>query len=352
MISGVPDAPRVRASRWLAVVAGAVVVMGLLAFFAASARAQESHEGHSGGTADQREQLVRQELISRIGHGLTLAATAFLAGLAPFAALVWSPATAESGAGREAVRGFATLAWLLLYVLAVAGAGELSAYAMRASGEPLSAGLFREALLDTRVGTIWLVRLGFAVLTAGAITAAIRLGWASLWWVAAGTGGLLLMTLTQLSHAAAEGRFLPFLADWVHVLAAAVWMGGLLGFVVVLSSGPLRALEAEKRACLRERSVRRFSKVAAGAVAVLAATGLYATLLHVPSLEALLFTPYGRALLVKLGLLAFVLALGAANLLLRGRGPFSRLVALELFLAFGLFIATGFLTSIPPPAAT
>jgi hypothetical protein len=28
-----------------------------------------------------------------------------------------------------------------------------------------------------------------------------------------GSAALLLMTLTQLSHAAAEGRFLPFLAD-------------------------------------------------------------------------------------------------------------------------------------------
>lgn len=41
------------------------------------------------------------------------------------------------------------------------------------------------------------------------------------------TAALLLMTLTQLSHAAAEGRFLPFVTDWLHV-AATVWTGGLL----------------------------------------------------------------------------------------------------------------------------
>jgi copper transport protein len=62
----------------------------------------------------------------------------------------------------------------------------------------------------------------------------------------------------------------------------------------------------------------------------------------------LVATPYGRALLVKLVLLTFVLAIGGANFLLRGRGPFGRLVVVELLLALGVFIATGFLTSLPP----
>ncbi len=160
------------------------------------------------------------------------------------------------------------------------------------------------------------------------------------------------MTLTGLSHAAATGRLLPLLTDWTHAVAAAVWMGGLLGFAVALFSGPLRGLPPDRQAKLRERSVRRFSAVATIAVAVLAATGLYATLLHVPSPQSLVDTPYGRALLVKLGLLAFVLVIGACNLLLRGRGPFGRLVVVELLLALGLFVATGFLTSLPPASST
>jgi copper transport protein len=134
-------------------------------------------------------------------------------------------------------------------------------------------------------------------------------------------------------------------------MAAAIWMGGLLGFAVALFSGPLGALTADRRAKLRERSVRRFSKVATTAVVVLASTGLYAILLHVPDPQALVVTPYGRTLLVKLGLLTFVLAIGSANFLLRGREPFGRLVVVELLLALGVFIATGFLTSLPPASA-
>jgi putative copper export protein len=38
------------------------------------------------------------------------------------------------------------------------------------------------------------------------------------------------MTLTQLSHAAAEGGLLTFIADWLHVAAASAWVGGCSAF--------------------------------------------------------------------------------------------------------------------------
>jgi copper transport protein len=112
----------------------------------------------------------------------------------------------------------------------------------------------------------------------------------------------------------------------------------------------MRALTTKQRTELRQRAVRRFSRVATATVMALAATGLYAVLLHVPSLWALVSTPYGRALVVKLVWVAFVLALGGANFMLGGREPFERLVVVELGLALGVFVATGFLTSLPPAA--
>jgi copper transport protein len=305
--------------------------------------ALKHHGGQSGHEAPGPQESAATE------HGLVLAATALLAGLAPFVTLVWLPASRQTGAAvHGALRPFGVLAWALLCVLVVAGVGELSSYAVRASGEPLGTGLFAQTLFGSRVGEVWLIRLALALLTAAAITAAAGSGRTWEWGVATATGGLLLMSLTGLSHAAATGRFLPFVADWTHAVAAAVWMGGLLGFVVTLFFGPVRDLPPDRQAKLRERSVRRFSAVATIAVAVLATTGLYAILLHVPSPQALVDTPYGRALLVKLGLLALVLSIGARNLLLRGRGPFGRLLVVELLLALGLFVATGFLTSLPP----
>jgi copper transport protein len=314
------------------------------------------HAGHDDGGVGESASLDQEDTVpepsagraAEVSHGLALAATAFLAGLAPFAVFVWLPASRQAGDGRGAIRPFGVLACGLLLALAVAGVGELSSYAVRASGQPLSTQLFSQTLLDSRVGAVWLVRLGLALLVSAAITAAAGSGRTWPWWAATGTSAMLLMTLTGLSHAAATGRPLPLLADWTHAVAAAVWMGGLLGFAVALFSGSLRNLAPDSQAKLRERSVRRFSVLATAAVVVLACSGLYAAVLHVPSPQALLTTPYGRALVAKLVLLSLLLAVGASNLLLRGRGPLGRLLVAELLLALGLFMATGFLTSLPP----
>jgi copper transport protein len=318
------------------------------------------HGGHHGGGAGGVASTARQEPVSepasggaatrtaRIEHGLALAATAFLAGLAPFAVLVWLPASRSSGVGRAAIRSFGVLAGGLLLALALAGVGELSSYAVRASGDPLSTELFWHTLFDSRVGTVWIARLSLALLAAAVIAAAARSGRTWVWWAAIGASGMLMITLTGLSHAAATGRLLPLLADWTHAVAATVWIGGLLGFAVAMCSRAFRDLAPDSRMKLRDRAVRRFSAVATYAVVVLACTGLYAAVLHIPNPQALLATPYGRALIAKLALLSLLLAVGTSNLLLRGRGPFGRLVVLELLLALALFVATGFLTSLPP----
>jgi copper transport protein len=290
-------------------------------------------------------------IVGGLTHGLVQGSVVFLVGLAVFAALVWAPASRSVGSRWDADRLFGRAAWVLFGLLVVAGSVELSLYAVRASGEPFSPGLLWQALLETRVGHVWLARLGFALLTAlAAYWASQQEGDPHYWWAAVAVGGILLMSLTQLSHAAAEGGFLPLFSDWLHVAAASAWMGGLLGFPLLLL-GPLRAMPTEARAELLGRVVRRFSKVATVAVATVVATGIYATLLHIPSLSALLGSPYGRALIMKLGLLVFLLAIGGINLIDKGREPlFGRMVGAELLLAIGVFVAAGFLTSVPPPA--
>src|SRR5918997_2558861 len=156
---------------------------------AAGAHGGGHRAGQEGGGAGEAASPDRRDPVAEpaagrtaeISHGLALGATAFLAGLAPFAALVWLPATSQSGAGRAAIRPFGLAAWALLLALAVAGAGELSSYAVRASGEALTTELFWRTLTDSRVGAVWLARLGLALLLAATIAAA-RSGRTWLWW--------------------------------------------------------------------------------------------------------------------------------------------------------------------------
>ena len=125
-----------------------------------------------------------------------------------------------------------------------------------------------------------------------------------------GTAGLALAAAVSLtSHAAARPDMIPFFGDIVHVLAAALWGGGLLCFAV-LPWGLLRGDLAHHTSRIG-RLVRRFSALALGATLALAGTGATATYLHVYGSEALAVTPYGRALLGKL--IAFTLALGIAG---------------------------------------
>jgi copper transport protein len=74
------------------------------------------------------------------------------------------------------------------------------------------------------------------------------------------------------------------------------------------------ALPGQPRGRLLAAIIPRFSRWALVSVGLLVISGLYQTWLHVGSLEALVATAYGQALLVKLALLAPLLALAALNL--------------------------------------
>jgi copper transport protein len=331
----------------LATVLGSIFTAGLATvWFAGAVHAQGAHhETHPSIS------LPSQELLAGISHGATQGATAFLVGLVAFVALIWLPASLTEDVDQEkSLLLFCRWMWVSFGLLVVAGSVEVPVYAVRASGEALSFNLLAEALLDTRVGSLWSARLGLGLLVVTTSTYATRRRNSAYWWGAAVIAIFLLMTLTQQSHAAAKGGLLPFVADWLHIAAASVWVGGLLGFPILLM-GPLRAVSDERRTKLLGRTVRRFSKVATLAVMSLLVTGLYAILLHVPTMSALIGTPYGRTLLVKLGLLVPLLAAGGINLVARGRGPFDRVVRFELILAVFIFVVTGFLTTLPPASA-
>jgi copper transport protein len=158
----------------------------------------------------------------------------------------------------------------------------------------------------TRFGAAFIaMTLGYAL-----VTALVFLGWLSdrawLLWAALGVGLGFASGLSLSGHSAADAgaSWKSQLADWVHLSAAMVWIGGLvqLGFVV----WPL-APE------LRRRAFLRFSRLATLLIGALLLAGVYLAILRLPRVSDLWETGYGHVLLVKLGLVALALAWGAAH---------------------------------------
>ena len=98
--------------------------------------------------------------------------------------------------------------------------------------------------------------------------------------------------------------------DWLHLITGSLWLGGLVGLLVLWFS-----LQASRRVAGLSVVVPRFSNVAFVSVFLLLGTGTWATINHMPTLNALWLTGYGVAILVKVGLLLCAMALGAGNLL-------------------------------------
>ncbi|MGG2461783.1 copper resistance CopC/CopD family protein [Streptomyces sp. RGM 3693] len=97
--------------------------------------------------------------------------------------------------------------------------------------------------------------------------------------------------------------------DVLHLLAVAAWLGGLAALLVSLYWGP--PVEAD--------AVRRFSRMAFGSVLVLVATGTYQSWRQVGSWRALTDTSYGQLLLVKVGLVAVMVAVAGLSRRWTGR---------------------------------
>ncbi len=114
----------------------------------------------------------------------------------------------------------------------------------------------------------------------------------------------------------AEPRWLGVGADVVHTAAAAVWLGGLVGMGVVLVVRGRAAKEPSGvRALATDTAevVVRFSDAAALTVTALVVAGVALAVTQVSSLGQLTSTTYGLMLLVKVLLVAVVLAVAAYN---------------------------------------
>jgi copper transport protein len=164
-----------------------------------------------------------------------------------------------------------------------------------------ASGMAHDVSLSTRFGTV--IAVAAVVSGLGAVLAAVAplLPWLEPLPFLAGLALLPLPTLA--GHSLDRGRPLLVPAvDFLHVAAAAFWLGGLVALALALmGSGD------------RVRMLRRFSNVALVSVAVLAATGVIRAFAELSSLGQLWSTGYGRVLIENTALLTALVTIGWLN---------------------------------------
>jgi putative copper export protein len=284
---------------------------------------------------------VRWRIVSDDGH--------LISGVLAFAVGVGSPRpdpTLSAGGGGPSASSV-LLRLLFLTGVLVAGGAALTGRALGAprletlvvgSGLALvAAGGFGLLALEPAADATRFGRVTEAAAIAGAVGAATALGSLAVPELAVAATALgvgVLATPTLAGHALDPRhlRALIALADFVHVAAAAVWIGGLV--LLALGNSP--------------RARRRFPWIAAGAVGVLGAAAIARAIAAFPSFASLVHTGYGQAVLVKTGLAAAVLALGWSS-----RRRLARLgFFAELALLAGIVAAVAVLTDLRPPLRT
>jgi putative copper resistance protein D len=215
-----------------------------------------------------------------------------------------------------------------------------------------------KVLFGTSFGRVWCWRLMVAIVAIG-ICLAPKARWRMPAILVLSL--LLLVSLGWVGHAM-EGKGTAGVVhqtnQMVHLLAAGLWLGGLVPLAWLL--GRARSQSGKAWILVARDVVPRFSQMGYVAVALLAATGVLNTLLLVGSPQALMSTAYGRLLALKI--LLFLVMVGVAlfnrlrllpRLQREGReadsiAVLARSVLFELALGFAALAVVSLLGTWPP----
>ncbi|MCB8915311.1 MAG: CopD family protein [Thermoleophilales bacterium] len=247
-------------------------------------------------------------------------AIALAVGALAWMLLVWGPVSTAAGIDRRVVeRRFrklilvAATGGLLVSLLAIIFQGSIGAGT--SFWDAFGSGIPGE-VIHTRFGSVMLVRSGLWVLLAGLAffgsSYFSRPGPVPI--VAVLVGVSLAATPAFAGHASTrDPGWLLIPSDITHVIAMAVWAGGLAAMLVLLPAVTRQLHEPAERTRVLTRATLRFSTVAFVAVALIGVTGAIQAIIEVGSVPDLFDTQFGRAVLIKIILFAALIALGAAN---------------------------------------
>ncbi len=190
---------------------------------------------------------------------------------------------------------------------------------------------------------------------------AVALTWVAVCWaslrprrpalaaVGLGAAGVMLERALAGHADASSAPWFTVGVQWVHLVAVGTWVGGLAWLLLALRRGELGRDPA---------LARRFSTVAGAALAAVVVTGTLRAVDQVGAWGRLLDTSFGLTLLVKLGLVAALVALGArsrfrhvAAVAAARVAGLRRNVRAEILLGAAVLGATAVLAGLPPSAS-
>jgi putative copper resistance protein D len=295
---------------------------------------------------------------------LHFAAAILLTGVFAFECLVARPALRRAGAAPTSSLALDWLAWASLVLAIGSGAVWLVEVAAGMSGKPVGAALSRGAvaivLTRTQFGQDWLLRFALAVLLGFCLLGRRRAS-AAIGWMALVLAAAMLASLAWAGHGASTpgaAGDLHLAADFLHLLAAGLWLGTLPPLILFLAE--LRRIGGPDWVAVAVMATRRYSTLAIASVTILLAGGLVNTWFLAGTVPALVGTGYGRLLLTKIGLFVAMLMVAAVNLLrltprlarggavLRTVGRLRTNAGIETALGLGVVAVVSVLGTVPP----
>ena len=214
------------------------------------------------------------------------ASTAMVFGVTLFRFQIAEAAFRQAGASVLAAKTnyLRELSWIFSISLALAvfsGAMWLVLLAANISNEPISVavsdGTLWTVLTQTQIGFVWIVRLILAALLASWLLlvnpndkSAFRSGWPPIFCAA-----FFMGSLAWSGHAGGTPGIdgdIHVASDFLHLIAAGAWLGGLLPLTLLLASA--RYAQDPSTLLLLRAATFRFSTVGLIAVGTLLATGI------------------------------------------------------------------------------
>jgi copper transport protein len=266
-----------------------------------------------------------------------------------------SPMLADAGT-RAARIGYVAVGVLLLSAVLRLVA---QSYAMHGAAGMSNVGQIISMLDRTVWGRGWLLQLVAAGMTGFGLHQARQSGATGRGWgIASGGAVILAFTPALAGHASSAPRLLPLaiIADGLHVLGAGGWLGSLSLVVLAGIPAAMRLAEGQRGPMVAEL-INAFSPTALVFAGLVAGTGTFAAWIHVGTVPALWQTPYGKTLLLKLGILSIVALTGAYNWLrvnptlgqIAGAERIRKSATIELAVGIAVLLVTAVLVASPTP---